>query len=165
MLDSLGSNPVIVAAWLTLFPLTYLAHIAEEYWGGGGYSKYLLTTYLVELSPQRFLWLQALGVSLMGLGVVAGIALRFPMTMLAMLSAIVLGNAVVHATRSIQGWTYAPGLITAIGVWLPLGAMSLIAVAPFMSAGKLALAIGVGFASNCGVELISMRTAKNKDEL
>ena len=165
MLDNLGSNPFMLEAWLTLFPMTYLAHIAEEYWGGGGYSRYLLTNYSVELSPQRFLWLQAFGVSLMGLGVVAGLALRFPITMLAMLSAIVLGNALVHTIRSIKGWMYTPGLVTAVALWLPLGAMSLIAVSPSMSAGKLALAIGVGFAGNCGVELISMRTAKNKDEL
>lgn len=164
MLDNLGSNPFMLEAWLTLFPLTYLTHIAEEYWGGGGYSKYLLTTYSVELSPQRFLWLQALGVSLMELGVVAGLVLRFPITMLAMLSAIVLGNALVHTIRSIKEWMYTPGLITALALWLPLGAMSLIVIGPLMSAGKFALAIGVGITSNWVVELVSMRTVKHKAE-
>lgn len=162
MLDSLGSNPLMLAAWLTLFPLTYLAHVAEEYWGGGGYSKYLLTNYSVELSPQRFLWLQALGVSLMGLGVVAGFALRFPITMLVMLSAIVLGNALVHMIRSIHGWIYTPGLITAVALWLPLGCISLIALWPFASGGRLALALGVGVVTNCVVELMIVRTARIK---
>ena len=162
MLDNLGSNPFLLAAWLTLFPLTYVAHIAEEYWGGGGYSKYLLTTYSVELSPQRFLRLQALGVSLMGLGVVMGIALRFPIIMLAMLSTIVLGNALVHTIRSVRGWIYTPGLITAVALWLPLGFISLISLWPFVSSGRLALALGVGVVTNCVVELMTMRTTRIK---
>lgn len=156
MLDSPGSNPLMLTVWLTLFPVTYLAHIAEEYWGGGGYSNYLLRNYALELSPQRFLWLQALGVSLMGLGVVAGIALRFPITMLAMLSAIVLGNVLVHTIRSIQGWMYTPGLITAVVLWLPLGCISFIAVWPFVSGGRLALALAVGVTTNGVVELMVM---------
>ena len=161
MLDNINSL-FMLAAWLMLFPLTYLAHIAEEYWCGDGYSKYLLTNYLVELSPQRFLWLQALGVSLMTLGVVAGLALRFPMTMLAMLSAIVLGNALVHTIRSLHGWMYTPGLITAVALWLPLGCISLVALWPFTSASKLALALAVGITTNCLVEAISMRRTKDQ---
>ena len=163
MLDSLGSNSLMLVAWLTLFPLTYLTHIAEEYWGGGGYSKYLLTTYSVELSPQHFLWLQALGVSLMGLGVVVGISLRFPITMLAMLSAIVLGNALVHTIRSIKEWMYTPGLITAVALWLPLGFISLIALWPFISASKLVLGLVVGVVTNCVVELITTRRSGSTD--
>jgi hypothetical protein len=162
MLDNLGSNPFLLEAWLTLFPLTYVAHIAEEYWGGGGYSKYVLTTYSVELSPQRFLWLQAVGVSLMGLGVVVGIALRFPITMLAMLSTIVLGNALVHTLRSIKEWMYTPGLITAVALWLPLGCISLVALWPFISASKLVLALIVGVVTNGVVELITMRRIKDE---
>ena len=157
MVDGLNSDSFMLAAWLTLFPLTYLGHIGEEYWCGGGYSKYLLTNYSVELSPQRFLWLHALGVLLMGLGVVAGIALRFPITMLAMLSAIVLGNTLVHTIRSVHAWMYTPGLITAIALWLPLGCISLIGLWPFASASKLALAVVVGTVTNCVVESITTR--------
>ena len=73
---------------LVLFPLTYLAHVAEEYWVGGGYSDYLLKAYSVELSRQRFLALQALGLSLMLVGLILGVILRFPVTMIAMLSAM-----------------------------------------------------------------------------
>ena len=93
----------------------------------------------------------------MGLGVIAGLALRFPLTMVAILSAIVLGNAMVHTIRSIQGGTYTPGLVTAVLLWLPLGSVSLFAVWPFLSAGKFTLALAVGFVTNCVVELITTR--------
>src|SRR5687768_15547359 len=105
-------------AWLVLFPLTYLAHVAEEHWAGGGYSDYLLKTYSVELSRQRFLALQAFGMSLMVLGIILGVILRFPLTMIAMLSAIVIGNAFVHCFRSIKVHSYTPGLITALALWI-----------------------------------------------
>jgi Protein of unknown function with HXXEE motif len=150
------SQPWLVI-WLALFPLTYLAHIAEEYWGGGGYSEYLLRTYNVELPHQRFLILQALGMSLMLLGVTLGMILRFPLTMVAILSAIILGNALVHTVRSIYDRMYAPGLITAIGLWVPLGIISLKTVWPITSTARLVLALLVGFAANWIVELISFR--------
>jgi hypothetical protein len=157
MLESFNSESFTMTAWLALFPLTYLVHISEEYWCGGGYSNYLMTNYCVELSPEHFVRLQALGVFLMTLGVIAGLILRFPLTMVAILSAIVLGNALVHTIRSIQGWTYTPGLVTAVVLWLPLGSVSLLAVWPFISSGKFTLALAVGFVTNCVVELITTR--------
>ncbi|HSE30532.1 MAG TPA: HXXEE domain-containing protein [Pyrinomonadaceae bacterium] len=166
MLESFSNDSFAIVAWLALFPVTYLAHITEEYWAGGGYSKYLLTNYSVELSPQRFLLLQGFGLFLMALGIVLGILLRFPLTMMAMLSSIVLGNAMVHSVRSINGRGYTPGLFTAVLLWLPLGAISLLVVWPLTSAGKFALALGVGVATNCVVEVITMRSRKGgmKDE-
>ena len=162
MLESFSSDSFSLVTWLTLFPITYLAHITEEYWGGGGYSKYLLTNYCVELSPQRFLLLQAVGLFLMGLGVVLGIILRFPLTMVAMLGAIVLGNALVHTFRSVHSRVYSPGLITAVLLWLPLGVLSLLAVWPLTSAGRFGMALGVGVVTNCVVELITFRGMKHE---
>ena len=150
------SDPTL-AIWLALFPLTYLAHIAEEYWAGGGYSDYLRRTYSVELSRQRFLALQALGLFLMILGIILGNALQFPLTMIAMLSAIVIGNALVHVVRSINDRIYVPGLITAITLWLPLGFISLKSVWPNTSPVRLVLAFLVGFAANLIVEVISLK--------
>lgn len=144
-------------SWLALFPLTYLAHVAEEYWGGGGYSDYLRRVYSVELSRQRFLTLQVLGLFLMILGIILGIALRFSLTMIAILSAVIIGNALVHSVRSINGRSYTPGLFTAIALWIPLGFMSLRFVWPNTSAARLILALVVGCAVNWIVELISFR--------
>ena len=144
-------------ALLVLFPLTYLAHVAEEYWAGGGYCDYLLKRYSVELSQRRFLALQTLGLSLMLLGIILGMILRFPLTMIAMLSAIVIGNSLVHVLRSINHRIYSPGLITAIALWLPLGSISLITVWPNTSAARLLVAVLVGVAANWIVELISFR--------
>jgi hypothetical protein len=143
--------------WLTLFPLTYLLHIVEEYWGGGGYSEYLMRSHFVELSPARFLALQSLGMFLMLVGVLVSIPLRFPLTMLTIIAAIVLVNGLVHSARSLFEWNYTPGLITAAFLWIPLGAISLFHTWNNMRPGRFLFAVIVGSGISLLVEIIAMR--------
>jgi hypothetical protein len=100
----------------------------------------------------------------MALGIVLGILLRFPLTMMAMLGAIVLGNALVHTFRSVHSRIYSPGLITAVVLWLPLGVISLLVAWPFTSTARFVLALGVGVATNGVVELITFRGRLIKGE-
>lgn len=140
--------------------LTYLAHIAEEYWGGGGYSAYLMRTYFVELSPARFLALQLAGVLLMLIGVFASFSLRFPSTMLAILASVILVNGVIHCVRSVFEWNYTPGLITAVLLWIPLGAVSLAFTWTNMNTRRFVFAVIVGSVISFVVEVITMRGGK-----
>src|SRR5262245_21895634 len=82
--------------WLSLFPLTYLIHIVDEYWSGDGYPTHLVNTYGIELSPLRFIALQALGLALMIVGIVFAVAFSFPNTLLAILSGVVFVNSLIH---------------------------------------------------------------------
>jgi FtsH-binding integral membrane protein len=145
-----GMSETYSYLWLSLFPLTYLAHVAEEYWAGGGYSNYLLKTYSVELSQQRFVVF-----FLMLLGIILSVTMRFPLTMIAILSSIIIGNAMIHTIRSIGVRGYTPGLITAVVLWLPLGVFSLKEVWPLTSIGRILMASLVGVIVNWVVELIS----------
>ena len=95
--------------WFLVFPLTYLAHVAEEYWAGGGYSNYLLKTHSVELSQQRFVVLQALGLFLMLFGIILSVIFKFPLMMIAVLSSIIVGNSIIHMIRSVGVRSYTPG--------------------------------------------------------
>lgn len=143
--------------WQLAFLLTYLFHIAEEYWGGGGYSAYLLKSHFVEMSPARFLALQSLGMFLMFAGVAISMPLSFPITMLTIIAAIVLANALVHGARSLSGRTYTPGLITAILLWLPLGAGWLFSAWNVMPGGRFLFAVMIGVSISLLVEIIAMR--------
>ena len=148
-----------LALWLALFPLTYIAHVAEEFWVRGGYSNYLRERYSVELSPRRFLVLQSLGLSLVITGATLAITLRFPVTMLAMLSAITLGNSLVHIARSLRDGAYTPGLLTAVSLWLPLSITTVTTIWQALSGGKLLLGLFIGLFVNCLVELITFRSS------
>jgi len=146
--------------WLALFPLTYLIHITEEYFGGEGYSTYLFKNYGVELSPSRFLVLQSLGLLLMTAGLLLAVRFKFPRTMLAIVAAVVISNAAIHATRSITGARYEPGLVSAIGLWLPLGLVTLYEASGGMTAVRFSLATLVGLAISGLVEVITSRGGK-----
>lgn len=143
--------------WLVLFPVTYLLHIAEEYWGGGGYSAYLMKSHLVEMTPFRFLVLQTLGMSLMLIGALVSLPLRFPLTMLTILASVVLVNGLVHASRSLIDWSYSPGVVTAVLLWIPLGALSLLRTWNDMRTGRFTFAVLTGITISVLVEVIAMR--------
>jgi hypothetical protein len=143
--------------WLILFPLTYLLHIAEEYWGGGGYSAYLMRSHFIELSPARFLVLQSLGMVLMLIGFLISIPLRFPLTMLTIIATVILVNGVVHSARSFFEWNYTPGLVTAVLLWIPLGAISLMNTWGNMRSARFLSAVAVGCVISLLIEVIAMR--------
>ncbi len=64
--------------WLWVFPLTYLIHIAEEYWGGEGYPAYILRLRGVHMSTARFLVAQSVGLILVTIGVILARRFKFP---------------------------------------------------------------------------------------
>src|SRR5256885_16709628 len=95
-MDTINDTQSILSttSWLWLFPMTYVVHIAEEYWGGEGYSAYLLRLRGVQLSPARFLAVQAMGLALVVAGVVISRQLKFPEYMRIILGALVLSNVI-----------------------------------------------------------------------
>src|SRR5262244_284046 len=143
--------------WLALFPLTYALHIAEEYWGGNGYSTYLFKQHGVDLSPARFLTLQSLGFTLMIAGILLALALGFPHRMLVILGSVILVNGLVHTGRSISASLYEPGLITSLVLWIPLGGITLLLLSRTMAPRNFFLAVLIGAAISGFVELISFR--------
>ncbi|HET6668633.1 MAG TPA: hypothetical protein VFH15_00245, partial [Pyrinomonadaceae bacterium] len=52
MPDNSASSVVL---WSWLFPLTYIIHIGEEFYGGEGYPAYLKRLRGVDMSPTKFL--------------------------------------------------------------------------------------------------------------
>jgi hypothetical protein len=141
--------------FICLFPLTYLFHIAEEYWAGEGYPAYLLRTYGTELSPTRFLMLQSLGMALMVAGILIARNLRFPHLLLIILATVFLKNSLTHTIRSVLRAEYEPGLLTSLVLWLPLAAVTLFSLRGLMSGGRYLLGIVIGLAIGITIELMT----------
>ena len=142
--------------WSSLFLLGYLLHIAEEYWGGEGYSAFLLRLCGVSLTPERFLILQAVGLVLMWAAVVIANQLRFPNLMLVILSGLVLSNALTHATISIVTRSYNPGLISSLLIWMPLGAATLFRLNGKMSRFRYFAGVALGITIDAAVSLMAL---------
>ena len=140
-----------------VFPLTYLIHIAEEYWGGEGYSAYLYRLRGVNLSTGRFFFFQSLGVVLIVLGIIISLQLRFPRFMLGIMGAIVLSNGITHTVTALRHGGYGPGLVSCILIWIPLGIGTLFVLYQQVPTGRLVTAAAIGAAINGAVALIALR--------
>ncbi len=147
----------LTAILLWVFPLTYLIHIAEEYWGGEGYPAYILRLRGVHLSTTRFLAAQSVGFVLVTIGVLLARKLHFPQMMLLVMGTIVLVNALTHTATALTSLTYGPGLISSILVWMPLGFFILIKYRRAVSRKKYLMAIATGVGVNLAIAFFTMR--------
>ncbi len=143
--------------WSWIFPLTYLIHIAEEYWGGEGYSAYIFRIRGVHLTPARFLVAQSIGFILVTLAVILARQFNFPQTMLLILGTIVLTNGLTHSVTSITAHGYAPGLYSSILIWIPLGIITLLRFKGAVSKQRYWLCIGIGVLVNVMIGVVTMR--------
>lgn len=141
--------------WSWLFPATYLLHIAEEYWGGEGYSAYLLRLRSVQLSPTEFLVVQIIGLALMVVGIILARRLKFHNLMTVILGAVVLINGLTHLLLGLANTEYVPGLATSILLWIPLGVATLICLKRTMSEARYWLGVAIGAGINGMIELVT----------
>ncbi|HKP46491.1 MAG TPA: HXXEE domain-containing protein [Pyrinomonadaceae bacterium] len=146
--------------WSWLFPVTYLIHIAEEYWGGEGYPAYLLRVRGVHLTAGRFWLAQTIGTLMMALGIYLARRFNFAPMMAVIMAATVLGNALTHALTSISNGGYGPGLISALFIWMPLGIWCLILFRNDISKQRYWLSLAIGAGVNIAVYVIAMRGAR-----
>jgi hypothetical protein len=135
---------VVILSWL--IPLAYLLHIAEEYWGGGGYSAYMARARGVHITPARFLFLNGIGCGLMLLGVFLARRLRFLEWLMVCLGTVEAANGVSHSITAALTTSYNPGLVSGLLIFIPLGVAGLYLLRNRMSRGRYwtALAVGVG---------------------
>jgi hypothetical protein len=106
--------------WAWLFPVTYVLHITEEYFGG--FPRWLAAVSGARLSDRDFLAINATALIVMTVAVTVRDVVRWPLVALA---TIVTVNAILHLGGSIVTASYSPGVITATTLWLPLGLFAL----------------------------------------
>lgn len=143
--------------WLWVFPITYLIHIAEEYWGGEGYPAYILRLRGVHMSTTRFLVAQSVGVILVTVGVILARRFNFPQMMLIILGSIVLVNGITHTVTALSIMSYGPGLWSSIFIWIPLGIFTLLRFRNAVSKQRYWIAIAIGIGVNVVVGILTMR--------
>jgi hypothetical protein len=163
MVNALHSD-VAVVVWPWLFPATYLAHIAEEYWGGGGFSLHQFKKQGIVFTTQRFLALTGVGFVLIVVGIILGEAFGFLEVILVILGTVVLANGLSHTVSWIVEAEYNPGLITGLLIWIPLGAATLYARGGGMRWRSYLIAVGVGIGVQAVVTALASRGEKKLKE-
>ena len=155
---SLGIYDRATILWSWLFPLSYVIHIAEEYWGGEGYPAYILRLRGVQMSTARFLAAQSVGFILVTIGVILARRLKFLPMMLVILGTVVAGNALTHLVTALSILSYGPGLVSSIFVWGPLGLATIIRFKSGIDDQRQYwIAVAIGVAVNVVVGILTMR--------
>jgi hypothetical protein len=142
------------------FPVSYLIHIAEEYWGGEGYSAYLYRLRGVHLSTWRFFFFHGLGVVLVTIGIPISLTMKWPRFFLGIMGALVVSNGITHTVTALRHGGYGPGLVSCLLIWVPLGLVTLFLLYGEMPPLRLAVTISIGVAINATVALIALRGGK-----
>jgi len=130
------SRRTLPRAWPLLFPLTYLLHVLEEYYCGERFFYWATRLSGIQLTAKTFLQINKFGlivVFLLALLVVMIPALRWLMIPLA---TVVLINGSAHTLGSILSFSYSPGLVTGLLLWVPLGLVTLRRTRPTVSAAQ-----------------------------
>jgi Protein of unknown function with HXXEE motif len=120
---SLTRDNNFTGSWAWLFPLSYLIHIAEEYWGG--FPAWIARFWGVESSLNNFLSWNGGALVMMTIGVILVLMTKSYRWLLVSFGTTVLINGVVHALASVVTLSYSPGLISGLLFFVPLGAITL----------------------------------------
>ena len=102
-----------------LLPVTYAAHIDEEYWGG--FPGWASAQTGLAMTESVFLSLNTFFFGVMVVGVVAALLAKPAQWVLIPLGTAVLINGAGHLAASIITRSYSPGLVTGVLLWIPLG--------------------------------------------
>jgi hypothetical protein len=146
--------------WSWLFPLTYIIHIGEEFYGGEGYPAYLKRLRGVEMSSTKFLLGQAIGLALIVVGILIARRLGFPRQLLVILGTVVLINGLSHLVTSSYYREYGPGLISGVLIWIPFGLATLIRFRNSMRTSRYWLYLGIGVGINAAIAVITLKGSK-----
>lgn len=139
--------------WIWLFPLTYLLHIAEEYWGR--FYIWLSRVAGVDLSREDFLIINAIAFVVMTGAVFAASIQPAARLVIAGFGAIVFINGLLHLGGSIVTQSYSPGVVTGTLLWLPLGVYALRRVRQELPAGQFAAGVVIGLLLHGIVSLVA----------
>jgi hypothetical protein len=129
-----GANPLMrrgeprgLARWWPLaLPSAYTLHLAEEWYGGEGLVAWTERVLGTELTPLRFMILNAVAWPLFAALTVLAIRFTAYAWLLVTFATIVVVNALLHALGTLAFGAYSPGLVTGLLLYVPVGGLVLV---------------------------------------
>lgn len=134
----------VAPLWSLLLPAAYVAHLCEEWWGGPGFPAWASITLGVEVSPERFLLINAVALPIFLAGSIAAVKSARLSWLAAAFASLLLLNGLLHLLATLAFATYSPGTITGAILYLPLGALLLLVMSRSLSWPVLTFAVSIG---------------------
>lgn len=114
-----------IGNWIWLYPVSFMIHILEEYYGGIGFYNWLAHLGM-EISAIRWLAVNIFFLFIMAVAIILVKNNRNLIWILIALGIEVSLNGFGHAIGSIITKVYSPGLLSGLLIWFPLGIFTLI---------------------------------------
>lgn len=131
MQDRRSQVTPFIGTWCLLFPVTYIVHIAEEFWGG--FPQWVANFSGLAASTEGFLVANIVLWLAMAAAVVWVLSSEAFAWVVVALAAIVLINSLLHLVGTLLAGSYSPGLISGVVLWFPLGLVTLIRARALLS--------------------------------
>jgi hypothetical protein len=131
-----------------LLPLAYVAHLCEEWWGGPGFSAWTHAVLGAEVSPERFILINAVALPVFAIGTVYATRSNRFAWFAAALAALLVLNGALHLLATVGFATYSPGTITGVLLYLPLGGLVLRHMSRKLSGQVFARAVLAGIVAH-----------------
>jgi hypothetical protein len=138
---------------LALFPITYVLHLAEEWFAAAPIAHWTMRADR-PLDAPFFIGANGIGLSLMLVGIRLAHRTTAFRWIAPALAAAVLLNTAGHFAGTIAAGGYSAGLFTAVIFWLPLGMLTLLRACDQASRPTLVAGIAAGVV----IELIVVAT-------
>jgi hypothetical protein len=108
--------------WIWLFPVTYLIHATEEYLCGEGFYRWSARIFGRGMTPELFIAINSLAWVLMVCTIIAFRKTPSVRWVTITFATVVFINGLAHILGSMWTWTYSPGVVSGLLLWIPLGA-------------------------------------------
>lgn len=112
--------------WPLLLPFAYALHVGEEWWGGEGVFVWTERVFGEQLSPLRFVVLNAVIWPLFAALTVLAIRHAAYEWFLVTFATLVVVNALLHVLGTVVFGSYSPGLVTGLLLYVPVGSLILV---------------------------------------
>jgi Protein of unknown function with HXXEE motif len=112
--------------WLWLFPASYALHITEEGFAGEGFYRWIGRVSGREVSPGVFAGMNLAYEAAMIAVVRRALAREDAAWVVPALGTVTAMNGIGHLAGSAATRSYSPGVVSGVGVWVPLGLFAVI---------------------------------------
>ena len=136
-----------------LLPATLLTHQLEEYFGE--FPRWYSDLLNANLSNQDFLIINGIGLLIISI-VALSYLFNKNNVLLAALGTLIFTNGIVHLLLSLFTFSYSPGTISGVVLFLPLGIIIFKRILPLLRQGEKILAISIGVIALFTVSVIAM---------
>lgn len=146
--------PRLAGWWVAIFPATYCVHLAEEYWGGESFYRWISRVAAVDFTRHDFLVLNAGALAVMSTGAVAASRLQRLQWLVATFGTVVAFNGGLHLVASLATGSYSPGLVSGLVLWLPVGLHAMRRAYRRLTRPQFAGAVALGVVAHGAVSLL-----------